>query len=187
MDIHRALIRKCKNGDRESFDLLIQKLEQPLYRVCYGYVRNSDEALDILQEVYIKLFRFIQQYDEDRPFLPWAKQIAARTCLNYSRDHHKHRHLSLESPNEQGMTLLDQLPDPTSWENQCLNHDLLSQCLQRLPDSYRITVSLHYMEQMSYQEVAAVLDKPVGTVKSDLHRARQLLLKYLSQAGWMEV
>lgn len=188
MDIHQSLINKCKDGDLQAFGLLIPKVEQYLYRICYYYINDSEEALDILQEVYLKIFRFINQYDSNRPFLPWAKQVAVRTCLNYHRSKRRHQYISLDAVNEDGLCLMDQLADEDTinWETRMEERQVLEICLQGLPDNYRIAVFLFYMEQMSYQEIAEVLDKPVGTVKSDLFRARRILLKLLDQAGWME-
>jgi RNA polymerase sigma-70 factor (ECF subfamily) len=188
MDIHRSLLRRCKEGDLQAFDQLIKQIEQSLYKICYGYTHDKDEALDVLQEVYIKLFRFIDRYDEKLPFLPWAKQVAVRTCLNYHRDNKKHDHLSLDAAREDGRSLLEQVVDEygNSWENQWAEHELLTRCLQLLPDIYRLEITMHYMDGMSYQEISRILGKPVGTIKSDIFRARKLLMDALRRSGWME-
>jgi len=188
MDIHRSLIRRCKEGDLQAFDQLIQQIEQSLYRICYGYTYDKEEVLDVLQEVYIKLFRFIDRYDEKLPFLPWAKQVAVRTCLNYYRDKKKHDHLSLDTIQEDGRSLLHQLAGVygSNWDNQLAEHDLLTRCLLLLPDIYRLEITMRYMDEMSYQEISQILGKPVGTVKSDIYRARRLLMDAMRRYGWME-
>lgn len=188
MDIHRSLIRSCKQGNRGAFDQLIKLVERDLFRICYGYTHNSEEALDVLQEVYLKLYRFIDQYNEQLPFLPWAKQIAVRTCLNHYRDNQKHAHLSLDAVSEEGLTLLDQVAQSSGseWETQLAEQDLLYKCIQCLPGDYRLEITMFYAEQMSYQDISMAMNKPVGTVKSDLFRARKMLLVDLTKAGWME-
>ena len=75
MDINVSLIKRCKNNERAAFDSLLGKYEGYLYKICYGYTFNQDEALDIMQEVYIKIFRNIHGFDETRPFLPWLKKL----------------------------------------------------------------------------------------------------------------
>lgn len=191
MDISINLIRRCKKKDREAFDNLFSRCEEPLYRLCYAYARDKDTALEIMQEVYLKVFRSIDSFDETRLFLPWLKKIAANTCINYHRDHNKQQHhLPLESMNGENPGLLDLLPSPVSLEDEVISRNvaqMITQSIMALPEVYRLALSLRYLEDMSYNSIAAALDLPLGTVKSNIARGREMLKKSLQQAGLLEV
>lgn len=190
MDITINLIRRCKNKDREAFNMLFGRCEEQLYRLCYGYARDKDTALDIMQEVYLKVFRSIDSFDETRLFLPWLKKIAANTCINYMRDHKKQHNLPLESMDGEIPSLIDSLPSHGSLEEEVINRDInqiITFSISELPETYRIALSLRYLEDMSYNEIADVLKIPLGTVKSNISRGREMLKKRLQKAGLMEV
>jgi len=81
MDISIALIRRCKNKEREAFDILLGRYEKQLYNICYSHTRDHEKTMDIIQEVFIKVFRSIDSFDESRTIWPWLKKIAVNTCL----------------------------------------------------------------------------------------------------------
>lgn len=190
MDISINLIRRCKNKDREAFDILFGRCEEQLYRLCYGYARDKDTALDIMQEVYIKVFRSIDSFDETRLFLPWLKKIAANTCINYRRDHNKHQNIPLENMADETSDLIETLSSPGSLEEEVINRntsEIITRMIGELPEAYRLALGLRYLEDMSYKAIADTLDLPLGTVKSNICRGREMLRKRLQQAGQLEV
>ncbi|MBS3969047.1 MAG: sigma-70 family RNA polymerase sigma factor [Clostridia bacterium] len=192
MDINVSLIKRCKNNERAAFDSLLGKYEGYLYNVCYGYTFNQDEALDMMQEVYIKIFRNIHGFDENRPFLPWLKRIAINTCLNYKRDNKKLPQLSLdlETGEDESSTLLDCIAAADDTEETAVFHEtqeIVIKSLQELPDNYRLPLTLRYLENMNYEEIAAALKQPVGTVKNSVFRARNIMKKSLQAYGILEV
>jgi RNA polymerase sigma-70 factor, ECF subfamily len=191
VDIAVSLIRRCKNKDGEAFNLLIKKHERYLYQICYRFTFDKDEALDIMQEIYIKIFHSLDSYDEKRPFLPWLKRIAVNTCLNYKRDRLKGQGLSLEgSCQEEGMSLLEVLAAEDDPEKTAILHntqEIIMASMKKLPEQYRMALTLRYLEEMSYEEIAAALDQPLGTVKNRIFRARNLLKTILQSHGILEV
>ena len=192
MDINVSLIKRCKNNEREAFDSLLSKYEGYLYNICYGYTFDQDEALDIMQEVYIKIFRNIHSFDETRPFPPWLKRIAINTCLNYKRDNKKLPQLSLnlEIDEDEKSTLLDCIAAADDTEETAIfyeTQELIIKSLQKLPDNYRLPLTLRYLENMSYEEIANVLKQPIGTVKNSVYRARNIMKKNLQVYGILEV
>ena len=192
MDINVSLIRRCKNNERAAFDILLGKYERYLYNICYGYTFNQDEALDIMQEIYIKIFRNIHTFDETRPLLPWLKRVAINTCLNYKRDNKKLPKLSLdlETGENENSTLLDCIAAVDDTEETAIFHETqeaVTKSLQKLPDNYRLPLTLRYLENMSYEEIASVLKQPLGTIKSNVYRARNMMKKSLQVHGILEV
>ncbi len=187
-----SLVRRCKNNDREALDELLSAYENYLYRLCYSFTFHKEETLDLLQEVYLKIIRSLQSFDEQRPLTPWIKKIAVNTSLNYLRSKHKHDHLSLNYSvdGEDGEQLINTLASSENTENVIVyrdGYDLIMEMVQRLPPNYRLPLILRSIEEMSYEEIAAALAQPLGTVKNNIFRARKLLKKHLQEKEFWEV
>ncbi|UNC92914.1 RNA polymerase sigma factor [Candidatus Contubernalis alkaliaceticus] len=190
MDIEVNLIRRCKNYERAAFDTLLKKYEGYLYSICYGFTQQREESLDIMQEVYIKLFRSISKFDEKRPFLPWLKRITVNTCINYHRDKKTINQVSINGNTRGELALVNSLASSDNTEENVIfwdTRETIARCLQGLPDNYRMAITLRYLENMSYDEIASTLKQPIGTVKNSIHRARCLLKKNLEEYGVLEV
>ncbi|MEA1962073.1 MAG: sigma-70 family RNA polymerase sigma factor [Bacillota bacterium] len=190
MDIQLNLIRQCKKNDRNAFSLLLGQYESDVYRICYGYTRHHEDALDIAQEVFVKVFRAIETFDESRPFYPWLKKIAVNTCLNYQRAKQMGPMISLDYNYENGLALIDELPSADNPEELVLSRSMeetIAACMISLPESYRMALMLRYQEDMTYDEMASLMDQPLGTVKSNVYRARNMLKGILKKNGLLEV
>lgn len=189
-DINQNLLRRCKTMDSEAFNQLFSRYEGYLYRLCYKYLGNKEDALDMMQEIFLKVFRSIQQFEEDRDFLPWLKRIAVNTCLNHHRDEAKARHLSLDLETEAGWSFYESLPADEQVEEQVIGQitaESLREGINLLPPAARMVLVMHYMDGASCQEIAAAMDQPLGTVKNNLFRARAMLKKILDKKGYLEV
>ncbi len=190
MDISINLIRRCKKMERDAFDILLSSYEGQLYRLCFSYARNHDKSMDIMQEVFIKVFRSIATFDESRPFWPWLKRITINTCLNYERDQQKHVYTTLDSLDLDKPDLINIIDSHHDIEKDLVVKDMkriIEEAIEELPDAYRMVLTLKYVEDMSYQEMAYNLNQPVGTVKSNLCRARNMLRRKLESSGLLEV
>jgi len=188
-DININLIRRCKNKEEEAFHLLLARYEGYLYRLCYSYLRSKEDALDMVQEIFIKVYQNIAAFDESREFMPWLKKIAVNSCLNYLRGKKRKAHLSLDYGTEEEGNFLEQIPSAEDVEGLVLNHNLqesIRQCVQLLPAGPRMVLTLHYFSGLSCQDIAGLLEQPLGTVKSSLFRARALLKKVMSENGLLE-
>lgn len=188
MEVDKKLIIKCKKYDKLSFKELFQMYEKYLYCLCYSYTQNQQDALDLVQEVYIKVFNNINKFDDNMPFHPWMRRISVNTCLNFKRTI-KNNIISLnQSINEDEGTLEDVLLADDQVEDEILNleiKDIIKTNLKELPEKYRIIIVLRYYENLDYNEIAKLLNKPLGTVKTELYRAKALLKDKLKNA--MEV
>ncbi len=176
-----SLIRRCKKNDEDAYNQLIGKYEAYLYQICFNYTRNKDEALDMMQEVYIKIFRGINTFDETRPLLPWLKKITINTLINHNR---KKRIEETILPDDAVLN------DGTNMEEQVVLEDtrnILNGLIAELPANYRLSLTLRYHENMSYDDIASVLEQPLGTVKSNVYRARNLLRQKMQACELLEV
>ena len=163
------LAEQATGGDLDAFEELIRRLQRRVYGFAYQHLRDSDEAHDLAQEIFVKLYRNLGRYDAERPFEPWFWKLAANTSINYRR---KRVPLPAEAPEE---SLVD--------EAKLLQHDpALVQALAQLDAAYRLPVLLHYYADLSLEQVSQSLNVSVAAVKSRLHRARAQLRNSLAEA-----
>ncbi|MDO9533847.1 MAG: RNA polymerase sigma factor [Bacillota bacterium] len=178
-----SLIRRCKNNDEEAFNKLLSQYEGYLYRICYSFTYNKEESLDMMQEVYIKLFRAINSFDETRPLLPWLKKIAVNTIINY-RKKRRIPEISLDFSPEDFLASKEDTEDIVLFGD---TRDVVDRLIAELPEQYRMALILRYHEEMSYEHIADTLVQPLGTVKNSVFRARNLLRKRMQSCGLLEV
>ncbi len=184
------LIRLCKANNREGYELFYQKYEKYIYRLCYYYTHSKEDALDLMQEVYIKTFRAFHSFEEGKPILPWLKRITVNTCLNFIRSH-DNKKLSLSMPigeNESSLENIIAASIDVAEEVSCLDtKKILVQAIRTLPEDMKTAVILRHVDNMSYNEIGEVMALPIGTVKTYLFRGRRLLMETLKNEGIWEV
>ncbi|MBE6062920.1 MAG: RNA polymerase sigma factor [Clostridium butyricum] len=182
MEEERNLIERCKQYDKYSFMELLKKYEKYLYSLCFSYVQNPQDALDLVQEVYIKIFKNISKFDVNKPFRLWIRKIAVNTCLNFKRTI-KNNVISINDYEEItfGETISsdeDVLENVINTENKLL----IKKYLGEISEEYRMVIILRYYEDLSYNEIAEIMNMPLGTVKTKIYRAKALLGKKLKNA-----
>jgi RNA polymerase sigma-70 factor (ECF subfamily) len=184
LHVEADIIARCKKYDRSAFVELFKMYESYLYKLCYSYVRNEQDALDIAQEVYIKVFKNISGFDIRMPFHPWFRTIAVNTCLNFKRTL-RYDSISLDAGNEENKALEETIAAGDDVEAEVLDKEtgrLIRENIDCLRPKQRMILMLRYYEGLSYEEIAAVLKEPLGTVKTDIYRARNALREKLSEA-----
>ncbi len=189
------LIQRCKNNDGDAYNELLSYYEGYLYHTCFSFTRSKEESLDIMQEVYIKLFRAIKSFDEARPLLPWLKKITINTLINHGKTN-KGCEYSLEGKWEQleskgGWLSPEQYLAAKDNPEGILvlkdTHQVIDKLIAELPERYRLPLILRYYEEMSYEQIAAALKQPLGTVKNSVYRARSQLRNKMLACGLLEV
>lgn len=181
MHIDAGIIARCKKNDKAAFKELFQMYEKYLYKLCRSYVQNEQDALDMVQEICIKVFNNISSFDEKKPFHPWIRTIAVNTCLNFRRTC-RYNTISLNVRDENDTAMEEVLASPKDTEAEVLDNELgrlIRKEMEGLSPKHRLTLALRYYEGLSYEEIAAVLKEPVGTVKTNIHRARNLIKEKL--------
>lgn len=182
MHVEAGIIIRCKKNDKAAFVELFKIYEKYLFRLCYNYVRNEQDALDIAQEVYIKIFNNISKFDTKMPFHPWFRTIAVNTCLNFKRAQ-RYDSVSINSGNEDDKALEEVIAAPRDVESEVLDNELgrlIRENMECLKPKHRMVLILRYYEGLSYEEIAAVLRVPLGTVKTYIYRARNILKEKLT-------
>jgi RNA polymerase sigma-70 factor (ECF subfamily) len=160
-----ALARAARGGDLDAFESLVKRYQRRVYALAYHHLRDPDEAQDLAQEVFVRLYRNLERYDPDRPFEPWFWRLAANVAATYRR----HRPAS-------SVELPDVAAAPAGPRDDALP---LARALADLSDQLRLPVLLHYYLDLPLEEIAAAMGISLSAVKSRLHRARALLRRLL--------
>jgi RNA polymerase sigma-70 factor, ECF subfamily len=184
LEIDKEIIIKCKKNDKAALIYLFHKYEKYLYNLCYGYIQNDQDALDLVQEIFIKVFNNLPKFDEKLPFHPWIRKISVNTCLNFNRDR-KNNVISLNYEISDEITVQDTIASAINIENEIVDEDvrkIIRKNIRNLPKNYRIIIALRYYEDLSYNEIASLLNMPLGTIKTDIYRAKVILKKSLEGA-----
>jgi len=179
------LIKRCKNGDRDAFNELVVKYQDKVINMAYGMLSNRDDAFDAAQETFIKAYRGMGTFAEKSSFNTWLYRILANVCKDMLRK--RQRTIKVVSihddiDDDAGPT---QIPDTAPTPEEAVERTALQnevwQALAKLKGDQRDIIVCFDMQGLSYEETAAALDCPVGTVKSRLNRARNALRKILSE------
>ncbi|HYF92080.1 MAG TPA: RNA polymerase sigma factor [Symbiobacteriaceae bacterium] len=171
MELDDQIVALCHKGRQEGFARLLLTYQERVYRRAYSFVHNRDDALDLTQDVFMRVIRSIGTFAAGRPLWPWLRRITTNVCLNYLRD--RPALLSLDDPDGPaepagGADPLESAINSWVWSQ-------LQAALGRLPPLLRMAAVLRHQEGLSYEEVAQAMEIPVGTVKTYLFRARRFL------------
>jgi RNA polymerase sigma-70 factor (ECF subfamily) len=196
MDPDAALMLRVKDGDLQAFEELVQKYKHPIINVIFRMLRDLDEAEDLAQNVFVRVFQSAGRYEVSAKFSTWIFTIARNLCLNEIRRRGRHPAQSLESSQEESEEHAPrQYPDGKTFSppQAFLQKELelkIQQALGELPAKQRLAIALCQEDELSYEEIARVLGCSLPATKSLIHRGRETLkakLKpYLQSGAWEE-
>lgn len=178
----KELILRLRERDLDALGELFERYRNQVYRTALAILRDPYVAEDIMQDVFLKLHIYAHRIDSERPLMPWLYRVTANLSYTYITRNQKRR-ADLEQVTDLLMTPETQAPDRVT-EGHQLKRDI-RHAIESLSDNQRIVVILHYMVAMNIQEIAEILDCPVGTIKSRLHYARENLRHRLSTDQWV--
>ena len=173
------LLRRCLAGDEGAYRELVDRYQRQVYSLALRMVRQVEDAEDLTQETFVRMFRAIDRYDPTRPLGAWLYTIASRLCIDHLR-RHRHRPISLVqreagSEEEYVIEAVDPGLKPDEHALREEEERRMQHLIDALPPHYRIVVLLRHQQDLSYEEIAGTLGLPLGTVKARIHRARALL------------
>ncbi|WP_019037245.1 RNA polymerase sigma factor [Psychroflexus tropicus] len=171
----KNLIKRCKQNDKRSQKLLYEMFSEVLFSISLKYSRNYSEAEDNLQDAFIKIFDKIHQFEHKGSFEGWLKRITINICLQRYRGQKV-----FELVNEDALKAEDLQVDDREYSLQ-----FLLECIQGLPDRYRMVFNLYTLDGFSHKEIAKKLSISEGTSKSNLSRAKDLLRRKINKANAM--
>lgn len=180
-----SLVEMAKNGDNKAYERLLKKYRKSVYYMLLKMVNNADDAEDLTQEAFAKAFNSLHKFDPKYAFSTWLFRIATNNCIDFIRKK-RVQTISIDNPYEsdEGDTMSFDIRDPDLNPNEVMlknqRKEYIQMAVDKLPEKYKILVELRYFQELSYEEVAEELELPLGTVKAQLFRARELLNQELA-------
>lgn len=179
-EVDQQLVERAQRGDKHAFELLVIKYQRRLGRLISRFVRDSAEAEDVTQEAFIKAYRALPAFRGESAFYTWLYRIGINTAKNYlvalgRRAPTSTQFDSEESEDFEGADLLQDMNTP---ENELMSKevaDVVNSTLQKLPEDLRTALTLREIEGLSYEEIAEIMNCPIGTVRSRIFRARETI------------
>lgn len=176
----RVLVEKAQKGDNRAIEKLMRKYRKSVYYMLLKMVKNPGDAEDLTQEAFTKAFTSIERFDATYAFSTWLFRIASNNCIDYIRKK-KVQTISIDAPidGDDGSSIQYDIKDNNLDPNEALlkqqRQKYLQMAIDRLSVKYRKLIELRYYNELSYEEIADELELPLGTVKAQLYRARELL------------
>ncbi len=183
-EVDQQLVERVQRGDKKAFELLVVKYQRKLARLLSRFIRDASEVEDVTQEAFIKAYRALPSFRGDSAFYTWLYRIGINTAKNYlvSLGRRAPTVTGVDSEEAEGIEEGDQLRDLNTPENQMMSRQLaetVNQALQELPEELRTAITLREIEGMSYEEIAQIMNCPIGTVRSRIFRAREAIAERL--------
>lgn len=167
-----ALVAAAQNGRSEAFGILVERYDRAVYTLCLRTMRDAEEARDCTQEAFFKAFRSLRTFKPGAKFSTWIFSIAYHACCD--RLGRRKRRSGDELPDR-----ADPSSGPAAVAERNDESRALHAAIAALPEKYRTAITLYHLQGRQYEEIARVLDLPIGTVKTHLFRAKELLRKRL--------
>lgn len=178
-DSDKQLVARVQKGDQRAFDLLVIKYQHKVSAIVARYVHDREEVKDIVQEAFIKAYRALGSFRGDSQFYTWLYRIAVNTAKNYLVSRSRRPPASdVEIEDAEYFAGGDSLHDVETPENLAFRDELqevVDRAIKDLPEDLRTAVTLREFDGLSYEDIAAIMDCPVGTVRSRIFRARETI------------
>ena len=175
----RELVGRCLEGNEPAYRELVTRYRRQVYTVALRMLRRPEDAEDVTQETFVRMFKALDRYDPNRPFAAWILTIASRLSIDQLRRRRRNP-ISLfqrdpGTDEEYVIEVEDPGPGPEVQAVHGEEQDQASALIESLPEHYRIVIMLRHVQDLSYEEIAEALQLPLGTVKARIHRAREIL------------
>jgi len=172
------LVRSCLMGNNDAFAELITRYKRLIYSVAYKFTKENEEADDMAQEAFIKIYRSLSRYDDKYKFSTWCVKVATNVCLDHVR-RRKLNYVSLEEIENFSATHTD---SPEEHYLRKEKYKVLQDAIDSLPEIYKEPIVMYHQKGMSYKEIAEDLGKPMSIIKNRIFRARHTLRENLTTA-----
>lgn len=184
----KYLLEKSKEGDIEAFEYLVEKYQKKVFNIALRMLGNHDDAGELTQEVFIKVYKSIKNFKEESMLSTWIYRIATNACLDEIRKRKTRKFVSLddEIKLDSGMILRQveddsPTPDIIAEKNDMIN--VINKAIQMLSEEHRAVLVMRDIQGFSYEDIAKIIKRPEGTVKSRINRARYELKEILMKKG----
>ena len=181
--LENRLARLALKGDQQAFAELVDLYQDKLYHMAYRMLSNRQEAEDVVQDTFLRVYKNLDRFDETLKFSTWIYRIATNLCIDRLRKRKPIYSLDAESQDYEGLDGYSMIPsDDKTPESELILSDtqrIIHQAMESLPPKYKSVMMLRYIQDLSLQEVGDILGMPVTTIKTRVHRGREFLRKKL--------
>lgn len=183
-EIDQQLVERAQRGDKQAFELLVSKYQRKLARLLSRFIRDATEVEDVTQEAFIKAYRALPTFRGDSAFYTWLYRIGINTAKNYlvAMGRRAPTTTDIDSEEAESFENGEYLRDLNTPENQMMSRQVaetVNQTLEELPDELRTAITLREIEGLSYEDIANIMNCPIGTVRSRIFRAREAIAERL--------
>jgi RNA polymerase sigma-70 factor (ECF subfamily) len=183
-EIDRQLVARAQRGDKQAFELLVEKYQRKLARLLSRFIRDPAEVEDVTQEAFIKAYRALPAFRGDSAFYTWLYRIGINTAKNYLMAMGRRAPTSteVEAEEAEGYEEGEQLRDINTPESLLLSNEIaetVNRTIEGLPEELRTAIQMREIEGMSYEDIAKAMNCPIGTVRSRIFRAREAIAEQL--------
>lgn len=184
IDRDTYLVKSTLAGDDEAFTSLVDAYNKKIYKLIYYKIPNKEDVEDLTQEVFLKVYRSLKQFDQKRKFSTWIYSIAKNLCIDYLRKK-RLKSVSLDAPLFPQEDIFLEIPDEEHEPELILEktdqQETIIEAINQLSEEHQLVIKLRHFKSYSYDEISEILDIPVGTIKSRIYRARKKLKDILYQ------
>ncbi|HKC53951.1 MAG TPA: RNA polymerase sigma factor RpoE [Burkholderiales bacterium] len=183
-DLDRQLVERAQRGDKHAFELLVSKYQRKLARLLARFIRDPVEVEDVAQEAFIKAYRALPSFRGDSAFYTWLYRIGINTAKNYLVAMGRRAPTTTEFNSEDAESFEDgeQLRDINTPESMMMSKEIartVNDTMEQLPEELRDAITLRELEGLSYEDIATIMNCPIGTVRSRIFRAREAIAEQL--------
>jgi RNA polymerase sigma-70 factor (ECF subfamily) len=184
-EIDQQLVERAQQGDKQAFDLLVVKYQRKLARLLSQFIRDSTEVEDVTQEAFIKAYRALPSFRGDSAFYTWLYRIGINTAKNFLVAQGRRAPTTtagFDNEDAEGFEEASQLREMNTPESELTSKQIaqtVNQTLEELPEELRTAITLREIEGLSYEEIAVIMNCPIGTVRSRIFRAREAIAEKL--------
>ena len=176
-----SLIQRCLKGDQAAWDLIVRQYWRKVFNVAYKFVGKHDEAEDLAQDIFLKIFKSLDTFDRRANFQTWLISVSRNLCIDHYRSVRKERETIDRDVDTNELAPAAREPGPIAALEQADRVALLRKALAALPATLRKAVLMRDIQELSYQEIADKLRLPEGTVKSRINRGRTELARQVKK------
>ena len=175
-----TLVQRVLAGEDEAFRALMARYHTSIYRLSYYWTGNRDDALDLCQECLVHLYKVLAQFDSRYRFHVWMYKVCTNRCINWLKANRRAREtVPFSHLTDQALDLPDETPGPADTVFHMEVRQTLLEAVQALPEKYRVPITLRYLEDLSYKEIAAAMGITLKNVEIRIHRAKKMLYEQL--------
>ena len=181
-DVDRELVARVQRGDKQAFGLLVEKYQRRLARLLQRLIRDPAEVEDVTQEAFIRAYRALPAFRGESAFYTWLYRIGVNTAKNHLMALGRRSPVTVEAAEAEGLGEDEQLRDINTPENVLMSKQIaatVNAAIEELPEELRNAIQLREFDGMSYEEIAQMMDCPIGTVRSRIFRAREAIAERL--------